>query len=100
MTTRPDHKRPIGHAVLREYRAAKARHLAAVRPPVLEDFTCSRCGAAVGERCRSPYPAKRERGHQARQDKVGRASHRRQFQAATAGDCAVNVLHELAAVVG
>lgn len=41
--------------------------------PKLTDFTCTTCGAQMGEPCRSGLASKRKTGHARRADKLARA---------------------------
>jgi hypothetical protein len=87
------------HAVMdAAYIEARDRYLRTVPAPRAEDFLCRRCGADVGRPCTRPdgTPAPL---HQPRADRWSTAHARWSVGAVTAGDNAVNVLHELARIL-
>lgn len=80
------------------YTEARDRYLRTVPVPRAEDFPCRHCGAEVGQSCTrpdgTPAPLHRPRG-----DRWSTAHARWAVGAVTAGDNAVNTLHELADVL-
>jgi hypothetical protein len=80
------------------YTEARDRYLRTVPAPRAEGFACRRCGADVGHPCTRPDGAPASL-HQSRADRWSTAHERWAVGAVTAGDNAVNVLHELARIL-